>query len=189
MATEEDINKIIEAVIIQDSLLVFNDILNKNTNKKDPSTKIGDTELTRNVSVDLVKLSVLHFNSHSQNNLPIPPNSIEFMSLVNFHDSDSSEYFTLSDTAYFRFQNDNTQNFSYSGKLLESMNIVQSIGYPKETESYYSFSLPILSTKKNIAYIEFTHHCKGLCGGAVGYILVRNSDVWTIAKRKVVWLS
>lgn len=190
LVKQQEINRIVEAVILKDSIPIFKDESEIRSSLENVHSKMEKDKISRKFNVDLKQLTVL-FSTYNQNKipLPIPPNSIEFKSLITFQQPDSSTFFLMSDSTYIQFQNKHPQRLSYTGELLDQLNVVETIEQPNQYDTYYSISLPIISENQKVAYLEVTYHCKGLCGETIGYMLFKQSDTWTIIGKKTIWMS
>ena len=189
MPSEKEISDIVEVILLQSRNPIFLDSSILNTTSGKEKSNFEEIETLAKLSVELEKFTVVNFNLNSEDSIPSPPQSINFITLIEFNYPDSSKYFTLADTTYIQYQNDNSQNFAYLGNYLNQLNITEPIRSNEITEPQYGLSVPIFSNDKKTAYVEVTYHCNGLCSEAFGYILVKENNAWKIAKKKLIWIS
>lgn len=174
----DDINKVIETLIHQDSLPIF---------KKDTSSK--------SISLQLNKLKVKVMPTINKGDLIAPEEPSEnyvYVQELLYSSEKSPAYFVKSDSTYLLYQNEVHKLLEidsvFSEKLkLISLSELQADKYGFE-KSYYSISIPIFSKDRNIAYVEWNYYA-GDYGTGFGIILKKEKGIWKMLKRRRTWIS
>ncbi len=188
MPDEKEINDVVETILLQSINPIFLDqSVIDTTSEFDGDNSKHEENLARLI-VELEKFTVVRFDVNSENIIPDPPHSIPFLTLIEFNLPNTSKYFTLSDSTYIQYQNNQSQHFAYTGAYLKQLNIVKASKSSELEKSYYGISIPIFSMDQKTTYVEVTYHCSEFCSEAYGYILVKKNDSWTIAKKKLIWI-
>lgn len=189
MPDEKEVNEVVETILLRSKNPIFVDQTIIDTTSGFDRNNFNREETLVRLNVELEKFTVVRFDVNSENKIPDPPHSIPFITLIEFNHPDTSKFFTLSDSTYIQYQNNQYQHFAYTGAYLKQLNIVKASKSIVLEKSYYGVSVPIFSMDQKTAYVEVTYHCSEFCSEAYGYILVKKNDSWTIAKKKLIWIS
>ena len=172
-----DINKIVETIILQDSLDVF---------KNRPNAVMFCRELKKiTIEIPIKREDGLVFP-------PIPGN-IYIGNLLN--DKVTGEkFFTSKDSLTILEQNSNPEKIEIDKSLSEKIN---STTFEMELEkrkngkeyNFYNLSIPIFSLDRQKAFVELEHHCGSLCGSGKGIYLKKINGKWKIVETWRTWIS
>lgn len=173
---KKDINDIIQAVVMQDSLL------------------FPDTDNLKQIplSVNLRKLRVIVPDTTNNFPPPIDHSKISiftlFNSLVNHQ-----RFFERSDSSYFLSQNNSIDTCTIDKSITEKLAVTTLDEQQQKIDSgklvhYYDLTIPILSADQMKAYIELTNNCSG-CGGATGIYLKKANNKWIVAGWLRLWMN
>ena len=169
---KEEIDNIVEAVILQDSLKT-NSILFCNQLKK------------TTIEIPVKRKDGLEF--------PPVPGNIYIKSLLN--DKVNGEFFfTSKDSLSMLAQNSNPERIKIGSKVIDNL---KSTTYEKEMlkrkngkpSNFYEMSIPIFSLDKQKAYIELDHSCGSLCGNGKAYYLKKIKGKWKVIEKWETWIS
>ena len=142
--------------------------------------------------VNLEKLRVVFPDTEHESMPPPPPppgKGVNFNDIINRGEVNSAMCFTKSDSAFFVFQNDTLNHFTFNTQLTKKLNTTIYRKQKNRKDSYYSCSIPIFSSDKTKAYVEIANHCYGLCGGVTAYILKKLNGHWTIIRQSALWIG
>jgi hypothetical protein len=111
----------------------------------------------------------------STDSVPPPPSpngpfSISHDELFEFFNSEMNSNLRMKDSLYINHQLNPARILSIS----ES----NSSYFSKNDESYYHFSLPVLSSDKKVVYVFYTKECGPLCGTFHEIVLERKENKW-----------
>lgn len=173
----KDINEIVEAIIIQDSLDVFS--------KSEDSTMFCS---------ELRKLKI-HIPEKIENGLipPPPPRGIYITTLLS--EKIIGERFSSKDSLFILEQNSNPEKLKIEKNLLSKLNsitIEKALIKRKKSEklfTFYKMTIPIFSIDRQKAYVELDHHCSGLCGSGLAIYLKKINGKWQIIEKRQTWIS
>jgi hypothetical protein len=176
----KEINKIVETIIVDDSLNV-----------------LKDNEHSKMLSENLFRLTVF-VPEKSKNNdvLPPPPpsfNNVSINELLNNRTEDNI-FFKSVDSTYLLEQNLEEKNLKLNKNLIAKINsTTKQIELNKkekgESFDFYEMSIPIFSYDKQKAYVELNHYCGGLCGNGVSIYLKKINGKWKIIQIVEGWIS
>jgi hypothetical protein len=195
----QEITKIIEAVLYQDSLPIFKTNLFRDTIIDVNGNKIVKHSASFPLSTDLRKL-----------NIKVPDTTKNILSSPNF---DSISVFRLlgqfglikykpngkrlipeKDYNYLLFQNTVWTKFMIKNNFHDSLILTTNAeqlekrnnGIPRR---YYDLTVPIISPDGKKAYIQVTFNCSGTCGDAVAIYLEKKDKKWQIVNRQTLYVS
>ena len=173
----DDINKVIEAVILQDSLPVF---------KKDTSSE--------SISLQLNKIDVKVMPSKNKGDLfdlEEPGNYVYVQQLL-YLSKKHSAFFPKKDSTYLLYQNEIYKSLNIDSSFSKKLKTISfeetqadKSGWDKH---YYSISIPIFSKDGNTAYVEWNLYA-GDYGTGFGIILKREKGIWKIIQGNRTWIS
>ncbi len=173
----KEINAIIAAVIIQDSLNVFKEMKN---------SKMFCTELEAVKIETPVKL---------KNGL-IPPLFPGRQSISDIlHKKINNEvFFSTKDSATIMAQSSNEEKFEVGNPILDRINTttIEKEFTRKENGkdfNFYQMKIPIFSLDKQKAYVELNRYCGHLCGTGKAIYLRKISGKWVIVRKSRTWIS
>ncbi|WKL46153.1 hypothetical protein Q1W71_14430 [Flavobacterium pectinovorum] len=180
IASEEikNINEIVEAIIIQDSLNVF--------------SKSEDSAM---FCSELRKLKI-HMPPKKKNNdfiLMPPSNGIYITSLIPFKIKGYT-FFSSKDSLYLLEQNSNPEKLKIEKKLINKLNntTIEKIKIRRENKQrsrFYEMTIPVFSVDRQSAYVELDYHCGGLCGDGQVIFLKKINGKWKIIVQWQSWIS
>ena len=172
-----NINEIVEAIIIQDSLDVFS---------KSKDSPMFCSELRKlNISIP----------EKNENGLipPPPPRGIYITRLLS--DKIIGERFSAKDSLFILEQNSNPEKLKIKKKLLSKLNsitIEEALIKRKKSKklfTFYEMTIPVFSIDRKKAYVELDHHCSGLCGSGLAIYLKKINGKWQIIEKWQTWIS
>ncbi|MBW1655512.1 hypothetical protein [Flavobacterium quisquiliarum] len=173
----KDINEVVEAVIIQDSLDVF--------------SKNEDSAMFCN---ELKKLNIFIPEKRKDGipQPPPPPQDIYITSLLS--DKTAGETFSPKDSLYLLNQNLNPEKLEIEDKLINKLNsttIEEMLTKRKKHQLYrfYQMTIPVFSIDRKLAYIQLNYHCAGLCGSGKAIYLKKVNGKWKIIEKWETWIS
>ncbi|MFC5682990.1 hypothetical protein ACYE2N_03555 [Flavobacterium sp. MAHUQ-51] len=173
----DDINKIVEAIIQQDSLDVF---------KNRPNPRMFCSELNKiTVDIPIKRKDGLVFP-------PIPGN-IYINNLLN-DKVNGEEFFTSKDSLSILEQNSNPEKIEIDKEISEKLNSTTleiELAKKKNGKKYdfYNLSIPIFSQDRQKAFVELEHHCGSLCGSGTGFYLKKVNGKWKVVEKWRTWIS
>lgn len=172
----DDINKVIEAVILQDSLNVF---------KKDTSSE--------SISLQLNKIDVKVMPSRKANELIAPeePGNYVYVQQLLYSSKKHSAFFPKKDSTYLLYQNEVHRSLNIDltfSKKLKTISFKESQADKYSSMPYYTLSIPIFSKDGNTAYVEGNHYF-GDGGGGWALVLKRKNGQWKIVDIFRTWFS
>ena len=181
IATEQikDINEIVEAIIIQDSLDVFS--------KSEDSTAFCS---------ELRKLKIhIPQKKNSEDFILLPPLSggIYITQLVPSKIKGQT-FFSSKDSLYLLEQNSNPDKLKIGKSIVEKLNTT-TIEKTKirrknrQRSRFYEMTIPIFSADKQNAYVELDYECGGLCGSGQAIYLKKINGKWKIILQWQSWIS
>jgi hypothetical protein len=169
-----NINEIVEAIIIQDSLDVFS---------KSKDSPMFCSELRKlNISIP----------EKNENGLipPPPPRGIYITTLLS--EKIIGERFSAKDSLFILEQNSNPEKLKIEKKLLSKLNSIakeEALIKSKKLFTFYEMTIPVFSIDKQKAYVELDHHCSGLCGSGKALYLKKINGKWKIIEKWQTWIS
>lgn len=173
----EDINLIVNAIIIQDSLEIL---------KSDDHSNFLSTEL-RKLPIDIPE---------RQDNGLIPPPApgrIYLSEILN--DVINNEvFFSTKDSSNLIAQNSNPSKFEIDKSVLKNINFTttdKEVKKQKKEDFYrfYAMTIPIFSLDNKKAYVELDYHCGTLCGYGNAIYLKKIRGKWIIVEKVKTWIS
>lgn len=173
----KNINKIISAIVVQDTL----DIL-----KRTKNAKMFCEELKRMVVE-------IPFKQKDGSILPPVSDNIYINTILN--DKIKGEvFFSTKDSAYLMYQNLYPKKFKLDKLYTSEWNLTS---FEKEMikrkegkeYDYYEMTIPIFSKDQTKAYIEIDYHCGSLCGYGRGMYLQKVNEKWIIVETFRTWIS
>lgn len=177
--TEEikDINEIVDAIIIQDSLQVFS---------KNEDSVMFCSEL-RKLSIfipEKTKEGII---------LPPPPQDIYITEILGT-EMKRNTFFIAKDSIYLLQQNSNPERLQIKKELINKLNITtvekQRIKRTKtQNFRFYEMTIPVFSLDRKNAYIQLGYHCGGLCGHGKAIYLKKIKGKWKIIEKYETWIS
>lgn len=179
IASEEikNINEIVEAIIIQDSLNVFS--------KSEDSTMFCSELRRLNIYIPEKRNDGL--------NLPPPPQDIYITELINSKIKGES-FFSSKDSLYLLEQNSNPEKLKIEKDLVNKLNsttIEKAIIRNKKVHpfKFYEMTIPVLSLDRQKAYVQLGYHCGSLCGNGKAMYLKKVNGKWKIIEKWKTWIS
>jgi len=173
----KDINSIVEAIIVQDSLKIL---------KSASYSNFLCTEL-RKLPIDIPEKQANGLTP------PPAPGRIYLSEILN--DKVNSEiFFTTKDSSNLIAQNSNPAKFKIDKSILKNINSTsfeKEIIKQKKGEMYrfYEMTIPIFSHDNQKAYVELNYSCGTLCGHGKAIYLKKINGKWTIIKKVGTWIS
>lgn len=143
----KDINEVVEAVLIQDSLDVFS--------KKENS---------RTICIELRKLRIFIPEKRKDGiTLPPPPRDIYITGLLN-PKIKGKNFFSSKDSLYLLNQNLNLENLKIDEVLINKLNTATIEETEKkykngENVRFYKMTIPVFSSDRKRAYIQLDYFC------------------------------
>ena len=172
-----NINEIVEAIIIQDSLDVF--------------SKSKDSPM---FCSELRKLKIF-IPEKIENGLtpPPPPRDIYITSLLN-HSIQEEVFFSSKDSLYLLKQNLNPERLKIETELINQLNtttVEKELIKRKYHRKYrlYEMTIPVFSIDRQKAYVQLDYFCGSLCGGGKAIYLKKINGKWTIIQKWGTWMS
>ncbi len=172
-----EINKIVEAVILQDSLDVFKG--NENNN----------------IFLNELKKITVQIPNKNRGGSDFPPISghININDLLNIEIMDEI-FFSSKDSIALLEQNSFPEKLEINKAIFESFNLIildddSVLNKSKRRNNYYILSIPIFSLDKQKAYVELEYYCGGLCGSGKGIYLKKINGNWFIIEKSTIWMS
>ena len=174
----KDINEVVEAVLIQDSLDVF-------CNHPD-STMICS---------ELKKLKIYIPPKTNNDNFVLIPKSdgIYITSLLNSTIKNVT-FFSSKDSLYLLEQNSNPQKLKIKKAIIDDLNTttineIKARRKKRQRSRFYEMTIPIFSLGRQSAYIELDYQCGGLCGTGQVIFLKKIKGKWKIIFQWQNWIS
>ncbi len=172
LPSESEINEVIQAIIVQDSLFY------------------GE-QSNIPLSIDLYKLDIYFPDTalFGQDPPPVPWKN-NFYELIGIHGENAP--FTVLDSSYLHFQNRKLQELELKKanhkdiKLITYQKQKQKLKTSEESAFYY-FSIPLFDNDQSRAYVELMFICWKLCGYGNGYVLEKRKGNWVIVQKEVKW--
>jgi hypothetical protein len=170
-----EIEKIIECVILQDSLNVF----------KSDSNAIP-------LSRELKKLIVYSLTSNMEKIPPKPENGIYLKDLFYYYLDE--DFLLKKDSLNILNQNQTLKRHlienSFSRKIKLTTFQEQRVKAKSNVEADFLYlSIPIFSADNRKAYIEITEICFGNCGWGKALYLTKENGKWKILYEKELWIG
>lgn len=173
-----EVNNIVEAIIIQDSL----DVLK--SKKK-----------SRYFLENLVKLNIINpiKEKNGMETIPLPFfNNVKSENLINRKINDKL-FFTVKDSSNIISQNLYPENLKLDTRILSKINSISfqeaKAKYKKEYINLYEMSIPIFSLDRKRAYVQLNNHCGRLCGEGMEIFLENLNGKWKIIYKQRTWVS
>jgi hypothetical protein len=173
-----EINNIVEAIIIQDTL----DVLKS---KKE----------SRYFLENLVKLNIISpiKEKDGLKTIPLPfLNNVKTEDLINRKINDKL-FFTTTDSTNILSQNLYPENLKLEKKILSKLNSITvkeaQAKYKKEYINLYEMSIPIFSLDNKKAYVQLNNYCGSLCGEGIEVFLEKINGKWKIIYKQRTWIS
>lgn len=175
-----EIAAIIEAVILQDSLDVF-------------ETENG----ARMLCQDLIRVNIyVAPERKAGEHLPPPPPSFTTVSIQNlmYSKMHSDDFFSSKDSLFLLQQNFNPKILKISNHIDVKINwtsLNQELQKRENNEryNYYELSIPVFSADRQKAYVILNHYCGYLCGSGQSIFLKRRNGKWIIIEQYRDWIS
>ena len=179
IASEEikNINEIVEAIIIQDSLDVF---------PKDEDSKMFCNELRR--------LNIYIPEKRNDGLIVLPPlHDIDITKLIN-STIKGERFFSSKDSLYLLEQNSNPEKLKIENDLINRLNTITieklKTQYKKgQRIRFYEMTIPVFSLDKQKAYVQLGYHCGRLCGNGKAIYLKKINGKWKIITKWETWRS
>lgn len=179
IASEEikNINEIVEAIIIQDSLNVFS--------KSEDSTMF---------CIELRRLNVYIPEKRNDGlNVPPPPQDIYITELTNSNIKGES-FFSSKDSLYLLEQNSNPEKLKIEKDLINKLNTTTIEKLKTQRKKglrfrFYEMTIPVLSFDRQKAYVQLGYHCGSLCGNGKAIYLKKINGKWKIITKWKTWIS
>lgn len=179
IASEEikNINEIVEAIIIQDSLNVFS---------KNEDSAMFCSELRRlNIYIPEKRSDGL--------TPPPPPQDIYIIELINRKIKGES-FFSSKDSLYLLEQNSNREKLKIKKDLIDKLNTttieeLQTQRKNLQRFKFYEMTIPVFSLDKQKAYVQLGYHCGRLCGNGKAIYLKKINGKWAIITKWETWIS
>ena len=170
-----EIEKIVECVILQDSLNVF----------KNDSTSIP-------LSKELQKLKVYHLDLNAKNIPPKPENGIYLDDLFYYHLD--VNFIPKKDSLNLLNQNQVFKTYlidnSFSKKIKLTTFKEQKKKFRANRDAVFLYlTIPIFSSNNNKAYVEINEICFGNCGWGKGIYLEKKNGKWKIVYKRELWVG
>jgi hypothetical protein len=170
-----EIEKIVECVILQDSLNVF---------KNDP-TAIP-------ISKELKKLKVYPQDLNAKNIPPKPVNGIYLNDL--FYYKFDVPFFSEKDSLKILAQNDILKTYIINSPITKRILLTTYEEQKKKSKnnldaSFLFLTIPIFSADHNKAYLEINEKCFGNCGWGKAIYLEKENGEWKIIYKCELWVG
>jgi hypothetical protein len=174
-----EVNNIVEAIIIQDSL----DVLKS---KKESSYFLEN----------LVKLNIIIPVKEKKGVVTIPLpffNNVTSEHLITRKINDKL-FFTKIDSANIVSQNSYPNELKLAKKIMSEINsiTIEEVKAKRKKEEYlnlYTMSIPIFSLDNKKAYVQLDNHCGRLCGEGIEIFLEKINGKWKIIFKQGTWVS
>lgn len=173
----KNINEIVDAIIIQDSLNVFS---------KSKDSTMFCSELRRlNIYIPEKRSDGL--------TPPPPPQDIYITELVNSKAREKS-FFSSKDSLYLLKQNSNPERLKIEENLINTLNVTtikkaQTQRKIVERFRFYDMTIPVMSLDRQKAYVQLGYHCGSLCGNGKAIYLKKINGKWKIIQKWETWIS
>jgi len=178
ISNTKDINEIVLAIIIEDSL---------NVTKNATNSKMFCNEL--------IKLNIyIPEKSKDGEIVPLSPLSRYAVSIEELIHYKKSEFFKVKDSLHLLKQNSNPQKFKIDKIIFDKINLTT-----KEIENnkkktgkpfdFYEMTIPVFSSDNQKAFVQLNHYCNGLCGNGVSLFLEKINGKWKIVDTWETWMS
>ena len=181
IASEEikNINEIVEAIIIQDSLNVFS--------KSEDSTMFCS---------ELRKLNI-YIPPKKKNNddIILPPKSDGiYISQLLPSTIKGYTFFSSKDSLFLLEQNSNREKLTIAKKIINKLNNtkIEKIKIrrkDKQRSRFYEMTIPVFSMDRQSAYVQLDYQCGGLCGSGQDIFLKKINGRWKIIVQWQSWIS
>jgi len=173
----KDINEVVEAVIMEDSL----DVFSKNKDSRVICNKLRKL----NIIVPEKRKDGIIF-------LP-PPRDIYITNLLKTKIKDQN-FFSSKDSLYLLKQNLNLENLKIARNLLIKLNTATIEEAEKkyingEKIRFYEMTIPVFSSDRQRAYIQLDYSCGRLCGSGREIYLQKIKGKWLIIEQWRSWIS
>ena len=175
----KEINKIVAAIISQDSL---------NVCQKDKDTNL--------FCIDLAKLNIQNPVKRKDGMIEPPGkplNTVLFENLM-LAKFNNELFFTKIDSITLVGQNQNPEKFRINPEIISKINattLEEILKKRKKGESYqfYQMTIPLFSLNGNKAYTQLTYGCEGLCGNGKAIYLKKTNGKWNIIDTFRIWMN
>jgi hypothetical protein len=170
-----EIEKIVECVILQDSLNVF----------KNDSTAIP-------LSKELKKLKVF---SGDLNAKPVPPKPVSGIYLNDlFYYKLDITFFPKKDSLQILAQNDVLKTYIINSPIAKRILMTTFEEQKKKSKknldaNFLYLTIPIFSADNNKAYLEINEKCFGNCGWGKAIYLEKQNGKWKIIYKRELWVG
>lgn len=174
----KDINEVVEAVIIQDSLNVFS---------KNEDSIMFCSELRKlNIYIPPKKTNDDFVLLPKQNGVYITnliPTKIKGIS-----------FFSSRDSLYILKQNSNHKKLKIKKTIVDKLNEttiekVEKRRENKQRSRFYEMTIPVFSLDRQSAYVQLDYECGGLCGNGNVIYLKKIKGKWQIIVQWQSWIS
>ena len=184
----EEVEKIIEAIVYSDSLSLSSQIIKVEIDKVIKSKQKNWIPIYTPMSVDLRKLQVALPDKWVKVQ-PLDMNTVLIPRLFKI-DGIGKEFIDQSDSSYLLFQNEAITEFRINDELARKLNTTTSIEQKNKRNQgksyrFYDLTIPIFSSDMNKAYVELTLYGSG----AQALYLEKINSKWTIIRRIGLWIS
>ncbi|MBS7229530.1 hypothetical protein KHA90_00710 [Flavobacterium psychroterrae] len=174
----KNIDEIVEAIIIQDSLNVFS--------KSEDSTMFCS---------ELRKLKI-HIPPKKKNNdfILMPPSEGKYITSFIPFKIKGYTFFSSKDSLYLLAQNLNPEKLAIEKKLINKWNNttiekIKTRRKNKQKSRFYEMTIPVFSVDRQSAYVELDYQCGGLCGSGQDIFLKKINGKWKIIVQWQSWIS
>lgn len=173
----KDINKIVEAIIIQDSLDVFS--------KSEDSTMFCS---------ELRKLKISIPPKNSKDFIALPLSDGIYITLLIPSKIKGHTFFSSKDSLYLLEQNSNPEKLKIGKYIVEKLNTttIEKTKIPRKKGKrlrFYEMTIPILSADKQNAYVELDYQSGYLYGTGRAIFLKKINGKWKIIVQYRNWIS
>ncbi|MCB6089721.1 hypothetical protein, partial [Flavobacterium psychrophilum] len=173
----KEINEIVQAIIIQDSLNVLKNITD-----------------SRMFCSELKKIEI-EIPIKRKDGLIFPPNlgNRDINEIVNIK-IENKLFFSKQDSLYIMEQSLKPQKFKIDKTITNKLNATTFENEMKKRKSgkqydFYEMKIPIFSLDRQKVYIELDHRCGSLCGSGRAISLKKINGKWKIIEKWRTWIS
>ena len=173
----KEINEIVQAIIIQDSLNV--------------QINITDSRMFCN---ELKNIVIEVPVKRKDKLIPPPfPGNRYINEIVNAK-IENELFFSKQDSLYIMEQSLNQQKFKIDKAIINKLNVTTFKNEIEKRENgkqynFYEMKIPIFSLNRKQVYVELDHRCGSLCGSGKAIYLKKISGKWIIIEKWQTWIS
>lgn len=172
-----EIPKVIEAIIVQDSLNVW-------------KSDIGSPALCD--SMKKVEIYILSEETLSSPIL-IPSMAVSLYHLLRTQINERP-FFKREDSTHLVSQYSEINSLRIDEATLKQVNVASFRSYALKKEEgeqlhYYTISLPLFSLDGTKAFVQVGHHCGFLCGNGKDIYLRKDGGLWRVVASYETWIS